>query len=172
MTYVSTQNNDNYYAEQYNGAILLSTLTGVKVTLLLPTDYSGGTWLEDEAMHDMILSELILTETEVSSNKIALISGQSTGTAYLRIYPNIEPFSDWGTVTWTKTTPGSSTVTCDLYKQVAGQTPTLVASGISSGHDLSADAIGLNFIELRFTLTKDSVTPSLDTVTVTFNTGA
>ncbi|MGB9979362.1 hypothetical protein [Methanobacterium sp.] len=159
---------DNFYAEQYNGAIALCILGEPQITLELPLDYDGHAFLEGLQKCKFVLVNLILTNTIISGNKIQLAPGQTTGKARFRVYPNIEPLKQWIHILFTATKT-TGTVTCNVYnggdKDTLGTT--LVKSNISNPEDLSDEAIGLEFVDFEFTLTQVSGNnPTLDTIDI------
>jgi len=164
---------DYFYSETYNGAIALSVLGEPAITLELPEDYEGLAFLEGLQKCKMMIVDLILTNTIINSNKIALAPGQTTGKARFRIYPNIEPLKQWVQFAFTATKT-TGTVTCNIYKggnkDTAGTT--LVQSDIANPEDLSDEGLGLEFVDFEFTLTEVSGNrPTLDTVDVKVQVG-
>lgn len=160
---------DDYGAEAYNGAIALFAMGNPTITLYLPGDYDGDTFLAGNNKCLFVLVNLILSNTEIYENKIRLVTGQTSGTATFRVYPNIEPFKEWLQALWTATAI-TGTVACDVYKGTSGET--LVKSGISNPEDLSLLAIGLEYVDFKFTLTEVSGNrPTLDTVELKFKGG-
>jgi len=160
---------DDFYAEAYNGAIALFAFGKPTITLILPEDYTEGSFLSGQNKCVFVLVNLILVDTEIYENKIRLQTGKTTGTATFRVYPNIEPFKQWLQALWaaTKTT---GTVMCDLYKGMSGET--LVKSNISNPEDLSLLDIALEYLDFKFTLTEVSGNrPTLDSLELKFKGG-
>jgi hypothetical protein len=165
---------DNFYAEMYNGAIALAVQGEPQITLELPLDYDGLAFVEGLQKCKMVLVNLILTNTIISSNKIALAPGQTTGKARFRVYPNIEPFKEWVSVAFT-TTKTTGTVTCTIYKGGDHDTlgTTLVHSNIANPEDLFDESLGLEYVDFEFTLTEvSSNRPTLDTIDIKVQVGA
>jgi|GEM_PF-3146683 len=160
---------DDFYAEAYNGAVALFAVAKPEVTIELPTDYIDAAFLAGLNKCAFMLVNLILSNTEIYDNKIRLQTGQTEGTATFRVYPNIEPFKNWLEVVWTETKT-TGTIVCDLSKGVSGETP--VKSNIANGEDLSLLAIGLEYVDFRFTLTEvSSNRPTLDSLDLKFKGG-
>jgi len=160
---------DDFYAEAYNGAIALFAFGKPTITLILPADYTEGSFLSGQNKCVFVLVNLILVDTEIYENKIRLQTGKTTGTATFRVYPNIEPFKQWLQALWT-TTKTTGTVTCDLYKGMSGET--LVKSNISNLEDLSLLDIALEYVDFKFTLTEVSGNrPTLDSLELKFKGG-
>lgn len=164
-------NGNVFYCEDYNGAILLSSLSSVEVTMNLPEDYPIGEWKAGSDLADFIvlITSLNNTTPNIDGSRIELAEGETSGTALIRVYPNIAPFKEWGVVTFGKTTPGASSVVCDLKKDFGN---TLVDDNISSGLDLSSKGLSLEYVDFLFTLTADgSDLPTLDDFQLKFITG-
>jgi hypothetical protein len=164
---------NNFYAEMYNGAIALCVLGEPAITLELPADYDGLAFVSGLQKCKMVLVNLILTNTIISSNKIQLAPGQTTGKARFRIYPNIEPLKNWVQLAFTATKT-TGTVTCSIYKDGDKDTlgTTLVHSGIANPEDLTDEGLGLEFVDFEFILTEVSGNrPTLDTVDVKVQVG-
>jgi hypothetical protein len=160
---------DDFYAEAYNGAIALFTMGKPEITSELPDDYAEGVFLTGANKCLFMLVNLILSNTEIYENKIRLQTGQTSGTAIFRVYPNIEPFKNWLEVLWTETKT-TGTIVCDLSKGTSGETP--LKSNIANGEDLSLLAIGLEYVEFKFTLTEVSGNrPTLDSLDLKFKGG-
>lgn len=160
---------DEFYAEAFNGAIALFSFGKPEITLELPDDYSDGNFAEGLEKCYFVLVNLILQNTEIYENKIRLQTGQTTGTATFRIYPNIEPFKEWLEASWAETLT-TGTITCDINKGESGETP--VTSDINNPEDLSVLDIGLEYVDFEFTLTEVSGDrPTLDSVTLKFKGG-
>ena len=160
---------DTVYAETINDSQLFSYLLNPVINLTLPTDYDAGNFLINENKAKFVLVNLILSNTQITGNQIALVGGHTTGTATFRIYPNIMPFKQWGNMTWTTTHPGASTITCALYKAFG---VTLVDASYTTGEDMSAKGCVLEYVDFVFTLTADGANlPTLNTLTLTFTGG-
>lgn len=169
MTNEFVKAGDDYYAEAYNGAVALFAVAKPEITIELPEDYTDGEFLTGTNKCLFMLVNLILSNTEIYENKIRLQTGQTSGTATFRVYPNIEPFKSWLEVVWveTKTT---GTIVCDLSKGTSGETP--VKSNIANGEDLSLLPIGLEYVDFKFILTEVSGDrPTLDTLDLKFKGG-
>lgn len=165
---------DYFHCETYNGAIALYVLGGPLITLELPLDYGGLAFLEGLQKCEMVLVNLILTNTIISNNKIALAPGQTIGKARFRIYPNLEPLKSWEEISFT-TTKTTGTVTCDIYKGGDHENigTTLVHSGISNPENLSDEGLELEYVDFEFTLTEvNGNRPTLDTIDVKLQVGA
>lgn len=160
---------DDFYAEAYNGAIALFTFGKPEITLELPGDYADGVFLAAVNKCEFVLVNLILSNTEINDNKIRLQTGQTAGTATFRVYPNFEPFKTWLEAVWTETKT-TGTIVCDVSKGLSGETP--VKSNIANGEDLSLLAIGLEYVDFKFTLTEvSSNRPTLNTLNLKMKGG-
>ena len=103
---------DSYvFAEELNGMISVISAFQPIITHYFPADYEGGLFDVGDNEVGMMKVNLILDNCEIASNKIQLITGQTTGTATFRIYPNIAPFKKWKSIGWSKTGT-TGTVTC------------------------------------------------------------
>ena len=168
MTNTFIKDGEDVYAEAINGAQLFMAASTPKVTMVLPTDYDAATFLAGEQKVAFVLVNVTLgTGTSIASNKLTLTG--STGTVNIRVYPNLEPFKSWLNMTWTTTTPGTSSVTCKLYKNFG---VTLVDSSYTSGEDMSGKGLGLEYVDFQFTLTADGTNkPTINSLTLQFTGG-
>lgn len=105
---------DNFTAEEYNGAILLYSTMNPSMIITLPTDYEGGAFLSGDNQVAFMSVSLTLSDTEIYAGSIRLVTGKTTGTATFRIYPNIAPFNNWSSISWTKTATTGTPVTAPL----------------------------------------------------------
>lgn len=160
-------NLDGFGAEDANAGLTLFLSMNPQIGLQLPTDYDGGLFLTGLNKVQMILVELLFNDTEINTNQIALVSGKTTGTCTVRVYPNIKT-KNWDLILWedTKTT---GTITCNILKD-KGQTS--VATNISNPTDLSTLSIGQEYIDFVFTLTEvSSNRPTLNIINLDFTGG-
>ena len=169
---------DNFNAEAWNGAILFFASCQAIITLNLPGDIGDnglfvlGTTDQDNnplfVKVGPMLLHLTLLNTEIYNNTIRLITGQTTGTATFRVYPNFEPFKLWNLLSWIKTST-TGTVTCDI-KRVSNNTT--IHSNIANPEDLSNESMGLEYIDFVFTLTQVSGdSPVLNTINLQLQGG-
>jgi hypothetical protein len=169
---------DNFNAEAWNGAILFFTSGQAWITLHLPDDIGedgnfvlGTTDQNNNPLFTKagpMLLHLTLTNTEIYNNSIRLITGNTTGTATFRAYPNFEPFKQWNLLSWVKTAT-TGTVTCDI-KRVSNNST--IHSNIANPEDLTNESMGLEFIDFIFTLTEvSSNRPVLNTLSLQFTGG-
>ena len=103
---------DNFNAEAWNGAITFFAGCDAVMKMTLPDDIDGGNFILGTTDQDnnplfvkagFMLIHLTLVNTEIYNDTIRLIGSNTTGTATFRIYPNIEPFKSWGSMSWTGT---------------------------------------------------------------------
>jgi len=108
------------------------------------------------------LSDGIYSSTELVDGSVVLSGTQSSGSF---ITPAIDPvnFSKWGVVTFSKTTPGNSTLTVDVLK---ASDDSILISDIQNGQNIS-ESIGDIPIKLGANFTSGS-TPSLDSWDVSY----
>lgn len=141
------QEGSAFYAEAYNGALLLQLMGKPKITMEFPKDYPNSTWAEGDVLTKMVQSKLVLENTEISGDNIILSANQLNGKITFTIYPNIEPIASWGTITWT----GGSL--CDVY-----QNTTLLLANQVSGFSLSGQDLGCEVLKFEFSLNNTSST--------------
>jgi hypothetical protein len=99
-----------------------------------------------------MLTNLTLVNTQITSNTIQLIAGNTTGTATFCIYPNIEPFKSWNNISWVKSS-GTGTITCTIKRVSDGS---VIDTNIANPKDLSAEPLALEYIDFAITLTQVS----------------
>lgn len=159
---------DNFYAENYNGAILFFSMLKPQMIITLPDDYEGAAFLSGDNKVAFMNVNLILNDCEIYDNKIRLVTGKTTGTATFRIYPNLAPFKSWDSISWTKTAT-TGTINCSIYRNSGGS---LIHSDISNPEILSDEGMTLEYIDFTFTLTEVSGNrPTLNTVALTITGG-
>lgn len=162
------KSNDETYVEQINGALAIFALGKPQFIINMPDDYDEGDY--DEGLNKVgpMVCNLILSNTEINENVIRLITGQTSGTAIFRVYPNIDPFKVWRQILWTKTAT-TGTITCDLKKDYGA---TMVNDNIANPANLLSESIGYEYVDFVFTLTQVSGDrPTLDTVEIKFDGG-
>jgi len=170
---------DNLNAEAWNGAISLFAGIQAMITLTLPDDigdtgvFVNGTVDENNnpiyVKAGFMLLHLTLVNTEIYNNTIRLISGNTTGTATFRVYPNIEPFKNWNLISWVKTAT-TGTVNC-IIKRVSNNST--IDSNIANPKDLTSESMGLEFIDFIFTLTQVSGnSPVLNSISLKLQGGS
>ena len=114
-----------------------------------------------------MLTNLTLVNTQITSNTIQLIAGNTTGTATFRIYPNIEPFKSWNNISWVKSRTGTITST---IKRVSDGS--VIDTNIANPKDLSAEPLALEYIDFVFTLTQvSSNNPTLNSINLVLQGG-
>lgn len=160
---------DDFYAEAYNGAILMIAVAKPEITVELPGDFPADFDISKFNKCPFMLVKLLLVDTESNAGVLRLQTGKTTGTVTFRVYPNLEPFKTWLDIIWTETKT-TGTITCDVSKGTSGETP--VKSNIANGEDLSLLDIGLEYVDFKFTLTEVSGNrPTLDTIDLKFKGG-
>jgi len=167
---------DNFMAEAWNGAILFFAATNMLLNLTLPADLDGGNFLQGTVDQNQnmqyvkagfLLTNLTLVNTQITNNTIQLLAGQTTGTATFRVYPNIEPFKLWKSISWVKS--GTGTINCTIKRVSNGS---VIDSNIANPKDLSAESMALEYIDFVFTLTQVSGNnPILNTVNLILQGG-
>ena len=103
----------------------------------------------------------VFSNTEVSAGSVVLLDGQTNGAFTTNAIDPVN-FSKWGVVTFSKTTPGSSTLTVDVLK--ASDDSVLIAD-VKNGQNISG--LGATAIKLRANFTSGS-TPFLDSWDVSY----
>jgi len=114
------------------------------------------------AVAGLNLSDGVNSSTELSEGKVVLSVGQSTGTFVTEVINPVN-FNKWGIVTFSKTTPGSSTLTVDVLDAADDS---VMVSSVKNGQNISA-TVGSIPIKLRANFTSGS-TPSLDSWDVSY----
>jgi hypothetical protein len=167
---------DDLLAEVYNGGVTFLAAFNPLFTINLPDDLDGGVFVIG-SVDDLgnlsyikaafMLTFLTLVNTQITNGTIQLAAGQTTGTATFRIYPNIEPLLNWESISWIAGTGGSLECTINRVSD-----STIIQSNISNPQDLSAEDMGLEFIDFIFTLTQESgVNPVLESVSIQLQGG-
>jgi len=134
---------EDFKAESWNGAMLLTLLMNPIITLKLPADFNTAVYGDEEQKVGPFLINLILVDCELSTDntQIKLSTGKTTATATLRVYPNFEPFKKWISIS------NSNNVPFDIKKNF-GQT----AVATSATNDLTGYALVLEYVDFIFNL--------------------
>lgn len=136
-------NGDMFRAEEYNGAILVANSLSPLVTVELPGDYSDGLFHEGDYRTGMFRTNLMLNDAEIDNNGDKIHG--SNGVAVFRVYPNFAPFKLLKKIEFQHKGP----IMLDLKKDNG---VTLLKSDVESGEDLSGLTVGLEVLDLVFTI--------------------
>ncbi|MCD6229962.1 MAG: DUF2341 domain-containing protein, partial [Candidatus Diapherotrites archaeon] len=128
------------------------------------SEFSKEVFVNDSGLATVGLSldDGLFSNTELLFGSVVLTEGQATGTFTTGVISPVN-FSKWGVVTFSKTTPGASTLTVDVLD--ASDDSVLVAD-VKNGQNIS-ETVGSIPIKLRANFTSGS-TPSLDSWDVSY----
>ena len=167
---------DDLLAEAWNGAIIMFASCNPQITISLPSDLDGENFVigavDDQGnlqyvKAGFLLTFLTLVNCQISNGTIQLATGQTTGTATFRVYPNIMPLLNWLSLGWVAGTGG--TVTCTINKVSDGS---VVLANINNPQNLTSEDMDLEFYDIVFTLTQEAgVNPILNSIQIALQGG-
>ena len=120
---------DKPFAENLNGALLVSNVFDLTVPIELPRMFSNSTWVNSTSRRKAGVSIVTLKETLPNGVSVSTEDSASvltgTGTVKIGFYPNFNNFGKFTSIAWT----GTGSITVNL-KTTGGST---IASNIANG---------------------------------------